>query len=415
MIEVDLTPQDGPQRPPAMQNQVRALVAALVIALIAGPLVGFAIGRTSGTSQVARSAPPADSTTSSTASATAAPSTGTTIYDGTTVAPAESRTSGVKDGPTAIGGTLNMTLIDTHQQGDYMVRLYDQATAPGSCGQNWCPAAMCFRQSAIEVSSAAIAQAAYFPRPGIEAGSTVRVRPEGVDLVGIAEGLPTVVVLLSTAPSVNRVAVEIPGVGKGEADATHGVAAVVFAIANQDVPAMYTAIQASMNITIWGTEFGTETRSGVPRYPDVNPACVPPPPAPPTLPEPISAGPADPVAAKAAVNDAFAGAFGGGDIQATQRLVENGDVLKDVMAAARKAFPDAVKTSRAEVTDLVFLDDHTAAVIFVVKYELGIQSLTSQIGPYLGYARLINSTWVVAQETFCGVIAIAASCPQPVK
>ena len=28
MIEVDLTPQDGPQRPPAMQNQVCALVAA---------------------------------------------------------------------------------------------------------------------------------------------------------------------------------------------------------------------------------------------------------------------------------------------------------------------------------------------------------------------------------------------------
>jgi hypothetical protein len=118
--------------------------------------------------------------------------------------------------------------------------------------------------------------------------------------------------------------------------------------------------------------------------------------------------PADPDAARAAIDAAFHTAFDAG-IPDEQRFaaVEDGPEL---LAAGRRAaakFPEAAASISATVHRITFIDPTRAAVNFELLYEGAML-----LGPQDGEAVFLDGHWKVSRATRCAIIEQAGvSCP----
>ena len=141
------------------------------------------------------------------------------------------------------------------------------------------------------------------------------------------------------------------------------------------------------------------------------PACVARPPAtvgPAPLPQPDGAPPADVAGARAGVEKAYGEAFTGTNSHDVWlAAVEGGDTLGPALTEAVRNFPEAARTITDKVYDVVFLNDHTAAVRFELFYTGG-----AEFGPQNGRAVLVSGRWKVSRDTYCMVLGWAgATCP----
>jgi hypothetical protein len=128
--------------------------------------------------------------------------------------------------------------------------------------------------------------------------------------------------------------------------------------------------------------------------------CVPPPPAPPSLPPAGAEQPDDPVAARAAITNAYQTVFThGSDATLNATLMEDPDSLKDAVATTKSNFPEAVDTVTVDVGDIVFTSKTEAALYFELKYTGG-----ALFGKQIGYAKLIDGTWKISHDTMCLVL-----------
>jgi hypothetical protein len=137
-----------------------------------------------------------------------------------------------------------------------------------------------------------------------------------------------------------------------------------------------------------------------------DPACIAPPPAPPTLPAP-GEQPADPGAARDAVTAVFQQAFGGDDADANARAVDDPSGLEDLRRDLRERYPDMLGGRVSyEITDIVFTSPTEAAFYFrpvITDY--------TEMPRQIGHARVVGGEWKVTRATVCAMFQLGgAAC-----
>lgn len=126
---------------------------------------------------------------------------------------------------------------------------------------------------------------------------------------------------------------------------------------------------------------------------------------PPTTPASSASGPADPVAATAAIKANWTAFFGAGNHPAAAvKLLENGSQLKAALKIAEKAAKKQKVSESAKVTNVAFTSPTTATV----TYDLLSHGQVLLPGA-TGTAVLVNGQWLVSQSTFCTLVGLAAA------
>jgi hypothetical protein len=123
-----------------------------------------------------------------------------------------------------------------------------------------------------------------------------------------------------------------------------------------------------------------------------------------SLPSP-GAQPADPAAARAEIEQAFATSYDGGvgDTPEKRAVVEDPSVLGAAMDQISKGpYAGHVADSDAKVNGIVF----TSPTEATVRYEIDIVSSTNFTGR-IGQAKLIDGRWKVTRDTTCNDIALS--------
>jgi hypothetical protein len=160
---------------------------------------------------------------------------------------------------------------------------------------------------------------------------------------------------------------------------------------------------------------GSGGTSSSPATPAGDPCVIPPTPTPPTPPASLPAAgeqPADPAAARAEIEQAFATSYdgGAGDTPEKRAAVEDSSVLAFAAAETAKGpYAAQVKDSTAKVTDVVFTSPTEASV----RYDINIANYTNFTNR-IGAAKLIDGRWKVARETVCTDLTLSGiNCPAP--
>ena len=123
---------------------------------------------------------------------------------------------------------------------------------------------------------------------------------------------------------------------------------------------------------------------------------------------PTGPPPADPDAAKAAIDETFHLAFDAG-VPEEQRfaVVEDGGELAEAGRAAAAKYPEAAASISVTVHSVTFIDATHAAVNFELLYEDAML-----LGPQDGEAVFVDGRWKVSRATRCRIIEQAGvSCP----
>jgi hypothetical protein len=362
-----------------------ALVGLVAIALVGG---GFALGQTisndDGFSNVVVAPGDASGTSGSGSSVISDPS-GVGI---------------ISSGSVTIGGSGVLERVFVRSTGDGIeLRAYlasSDVQTPQCASGTWCPGPDCFPTTLLQIEVSNHNAAAIWTTTA-DGSASAPVQVTDVVSLGVAEGDPATVVAVHASDQVTKVTLEFGG----HADSmtpVNGWAVLA-------VPSSTASSLASGTITGYGdngAQLGqastTEQRSSFVPGPD----CQPPPPAPPTLPEPDGAPPADQDAARAAVEDAYHQLFGGGSLES----LEGGDQLQATIdqVTAKTPVPPGIG---AAIHEIRFLDDHRAALIWDLLSANG-PLLTNQVG----YAVLVDGQWKVARETECALLELGgATCP----
>jgi hypothetical protein len=151
---------------------------------------------------------------------------------------------------------------------------------------------------------------------------------------------------------------------------------------------------------------GTSTALSIDDAFQADPACMPPPPAPPSLP-PAGEQPSDVEAAHAAVESVFRQVFGGDDDVADVSGVDDPAGLAELREELRERYPDMLGGRVSyEITEIVFTSPTSAAYYFrpvIQDYaELPLQ---------IGGARFVDGSWLVTRDTVCTMFQLGGvSC-----
>jgi hypothetical protein len=409
----------------ARGNGRRRAVAAIGVcaALVAGGIGGFAIGRSDaddgGGDVVAAEDPTGDVPAPDATTIPPDPAPVDTIVDTMTVTTVPATWGG--DGsatpdttvlldrfaePGAFAGadsSLSLVTTRTTATGDAL-RLYRQpAWAPGDDGNPfWDTPATC-----VAVSSAvaewstelavgtAVATIFQEPRDGLVATAVP---------VGVAEGVPTIVVVVQVAPDVHEVTASFPGGATDAAGPVDGLA--VLAGPAPDLDQQAANASGDLGVAV-STDTGLVDDSLSPYGTDLYPPeCQPPAPS---LPEP-GEQPADPDAARAELEAVFE-LVHDGSIPVEERAghLEGGPdlmvpIVEQLLASS---YADQVRAARGVIDDLVFTAPDEAWVEYHIEID-GSPSFSGRFGQML----LVDGSWVLASETYCRDVALAGiSCP----
>jgi hypothetical protein len=137
-----------------------------------------------------------------------------------------------------------------------------------------------------------------------------------------------------------------------------------------------------------------------------DPACMPPPPAPPSLPDP-GEQPEDRAGAESAVVAVFGQAFGGDDAEANADAVDDPSGLADVRDELRERYPEMLGGRVTyEITDVVFTSPTEASYYFRPVIED-----YSELPRQIGRARMIDGEWKITRATVCAMFQLGgAAC-----
>jgi hypothetical protein len=115
-------------------------------------------------------------------------------------------------------------------------------------------------------------------------------------------------------------------------------------------------------------------------------------------------------AATDAVTHTYSVVFDHGSDPATrQSFVEDWENLAAVRDQSKQNLPEATASVTVTVGEVRFLSPTDAALYFELKYDGG-----QVFGQQIGYAKLIDGTWMVARDTMCMVFSWAgAQCDPP--
>jgi hypothetical protein len=394
-----------------------AVVVGVCAALVVGGVGGFAIGRsdvddgdhvvaaedptTEAPAPDATTIPPDPAPVTSDAESEAAGDASEVPV--TTIAPsgASAADMGMSFGP---GYELVLLTTRTTATGD-VLRLYQQPPwGPGDDGNPfWEAPSTCVAVSSVMAEwstdlAVGMTTATVFaePRDGLVASATP---------VGVAEGVPTIVVVAQVGPDVHEVSATFPG---GAVDATspvEGIAVLAAPAPGLDVEAGYEGNSLGVVVT---TDTGLVEDSVSPYGFDTysSPDCQVPTP---TLPEP-GEQPADPEAARAAVEAAWAGLHDrsltvderGAHLQGGAELLAP---IEEALLAS--GFADSVRQAEVPLDDLVFTAPDEAWVLYHIEIG-GNPSFTGRFG----HVRLIDGVWLVTTESYCRDVALAGvDCP----
>jgi hypothetical protein len=393
----------------------RRAVAAIGVcaALLVGGIGGFAIGRSDaddpGDDVVAAEDPTAevpapDATTTPPDAAPVDPTPLTTVP--ATTIPVTGVGVGRDTGAGGFGPPWAMSLVTTRTTptGD-VLRLYQQPPwTPGDDGNPfWDAPATCVSVSAVTAewsvdAAVGMTSATVFqePRDGLVATAAP---------VGVAEGVPTIVVIAQVGADVQEVTATFPGGAIDAAAPVGGMAVLAAPVPGLDPEAGYEGDDLGVVVA---TDTGIVDDSVVAYGYDERAMQECQPPAP-TLPEP-GEQPADPDAAAAEVEAALETFLDASrPVEERAVLLEGGiDVMAPVVdELLAGSFADQVRQARGFVDDLVF----TAPDEAWVEYHIEVGGSPSFAGRF-GQLRLVDGAWVITTETYCRDVTLAGvTCP----
>jgi hypothetical protein len=302
------------------------------------------------------------------------------------------------------GYELDLLTTRTTATGD-VLRLYQQPPwAPGDDGNPfWDAPATCMAVSSVTAEwstdlAVGTAWATVYeePRDGLVASATP---------VGVAEGVPAIVVLAQVGPDVHEVTATFPGGAVDTTNPIDGLAVLAAPAPGLDAEAGYEGTSLGVVVTTdTGLVDDDVAAYGFDMY-GASECQVPTP----SLPEP-GEQPADPEAARAAVEAAWTGLHDrsltvderGVHLQGGAELLA--PIEEQLLAGG---FADQVRQAEVPLDDLVFTAPDEAWVLYHIEIG-GSPSFSGRFGHVL----LIDGVWLVTTESYCRDVALAGvACP----
>jgi hypothetical protein len=362
------------------RTRARVLVTVLVVALLAGPLGGFIIGRT------------------------------TYSDDRSRVVAANGNSDGSASGggvhsPTGGARPLGKAELD---------RLFVRTTRDGITARAYA------RHSRCAPSDFCVASPPPYIQADLSSDAAVTVVASSPNspataplgsvmsgLFGVAEGAPSLWVLVQTGPEVTQVRARFSGDDTDRMSPVDNVAILAHQGASAArIEALNRSgeVVATRDIPVTTGSCGAAESSTSANGPQsIVPSCSGP--APPTLP---AAGPqpANPAAATAGVTAAFTAAYKGDTPGAARAsaVTDNTGIAALLEQVAHGQYASSVKISSARVAEIVFISPTEAAVRFDIL--LGIEI---NFGNRIGQALFTNGSWKVSRATLCSDLARAGA------
>jgi hypothetical protein len=273
-------------------------------------------------------------------------------------------------------------------------------TSSRDCGEGvWCPPPPCFPSAyldAIVVGEWEVAQGGA-PLWDLADGQQARV------LGTVSSWMPddrVFAVLVATGPDVTSVRLSLAG-ATDEMTPIDGLAVVAV-----PDPAPEATAPVPPGASLELVAGGVTTPLAIEEAFRSDPACVPPPPAPPALP---AAGeqPADVDAARAQVESAFQRAFGGAGDEATSDAVDDPEGIDERREELRDRYPEMLGGRVGyEISDIVFTSPTHAAYYF-----RPVISDYAELPRQIGEARVVDGSWKITRSTVCSMFRLGGvSC-----
>lgn len=300
----------------------------------------------------------------------------------------------------------------------------------------WDPPAWCFPSGALYVGvrgPASVGQVRSLRYDEVRP-STLTV---ATGVIGVAEREPRWVVVSQVPAGTTRVTATFPDGRTDEVEPVGGIAVLSTRLADgfdldrltasgdasnpELLDATTPSAGARLRVTARGSDGATAAYDGgwsgtsgfvvaddgtSARIPYGEPACT----APSTLPAPGSEQPADPAAARAGVEAAWAEAFTvEGDLTAAADAIDDPRGIEVARERLLAAFPgEAVTAGTVTVDELVFADAGTA----YVRYTVLVPDRAFTAAGLFGEARVVDGAWRVTRATVCDVFALGGGrCP----
>jgi hypothetical protein len=401
------------------RRTTRGLAVATALAVCFGALGVVVAARSDGTTKAKqKAAPPAiDRVDATHAQVPTAPALGNQQTYATASSGAGSAPLVAKNGATGamvlqpsagFGVAMAKVFTRTTASGEVIRAYRANIEANGNIGPPWWkPADYCFPNgyAQADVSNADITGVTSAPlyaaqRDGAKVGGAVSV-------IGVSEQSPRWVVVAQGAADVSELRATFPDGSHDEMQPVDGLAILVGHGPASDSTAKVTVEAIAAN----GATLGSATLSpsgflGVSAVQGaVDPACVPPQ----TLPAPGKTQPADPAAAKQAVESTFAAAYNKNNSdERFAQYFDDSHGFVDVLAKLRSgSFKQQVDEAQMKLDDVAFLSPTEAAL----QYEIDIPNYSTFSNRFTE-AHLLNGQWKLARAGWCNDVSLAGvQCP----
>ena len=365
------------------RRRIQALAGALGLVAVSGPTIGYVVGNNN--VATARKGDQAE-----TVARTGAASGGVS----SPAATAASASSKPAFGGPDVAGPPTMTKVFVQDLGQYKVRVYraEQETFDQPVWENgWAPPKDCFPAGTFSVQ---ISDDNIVAQGGVAIGGSSMFGGGGMmaQPIGIQEQAPARLLIASVEPAVTAAKFGFDGQSI-DALVRDGIAVAVMAAPGLD----WTATERGMDTFTLDTGSGPKSMLQL-QAEARRPECEPPAPTAPDLPKPGKNQPADPAAARAALEQSVSKLIDGDKTEADRqsvmidrRAADDEFNSPDVAGTAT----ELTKSTRAKVTDLVFVDKDLA---------VGLVQIDSMLGTTYHQwieMKLDDGTWKATRGSWC--------------
>jgi hypothetical protein len=319
------------------------------------------------------------------------------------------RGTAVPAGPTGTGDwqpVLPQRLFRRTTDGGLSVRVFFNEVLQGEqdCGAetDWCPPRACNPASYIETTVVGEWSVAQGGAPRWELSGDDPARVLGT-ISNWYTDEPVFGVIVRTAPAISSVRLTHAG-QSDEMEPIDGIA--VLAVPSSTVESTTASRPYPGDAAVEAMRDGVGVPVDISGAFTTDPACMPPPPAPPSLPDP-GEQPEDRAAAEAAVVTVFGQAFGGDDAEANADAFDDPSGLAEMRDQLRERYPEMLGGRVTyEIDDVVFTSPTEASYYFRPVIE-DYSELPRQIGS----ARLVDGEWKITRATACAMFQLGgAAC-----
>jgi hypothetical protein len=292
-----------------------------------------------------------------------------------------------------------LTPLNQRTAGPIAIRLFDtqQQNTQVACDptNEECVPSWCVPQGSLIVELSNQAMVATREATVIGLASNSQMSVLNAEIAGVSENSPVQLAVVRVAADVARVQLSSSG-GDDSAAPTNGF--VALAVPGSGAGTLRALDKDGQSLQTAALAAGPTVNSA---------ACQ----AAPIQPPKAGTPPADPKAAEASIREAFHTAYTsvpGASPYAGLERVEGGQGLHTALDQARNQFSEAANSMTVTTANLVFTSPTTAAVQYTLTYTGG-----APWGTKYGQAVLVNGSWLVSRDTFCGLLAFGGgTCPK---